>query len=147
MVHTKERWHDRIPFFCQKTVFLYFENIISPSQRTSQCRNWVTSSLAAKISCCLTRYSFVFMLNRSPNSFYMYIRVNNLAIVLASKNNTIAKHQIYLPRNSEYSFLGYDVYIRHFIYIFFIYYQVVYLCYISLRDRIFILFLFMTWPE
>ena len=34
-----------------------------------------------------------------------------------------------------------------FLYIFFIYYQVVYLCCISLRDRIFILFLLMTWPE
>ena len=49
------------PFFCQKTVFLYFENIISPSKRTSRCRIWVTSPLAAKISCCLTRCSFVFL--------------------------------------------------------------------------------------
>jgi hypothetical protein len=39
--------------------------------------------------------------NRSPNSFYMYIRVNNLAIVLASKDNTMAKYRIYLRRNSE----------------------------------------------
>ena len=60
LIHTKERWHDRIPFFSQKTIFLYFENIICPSQRTSRCRNWVTSPLAAKISCCLTRCTFVF---------------------------------------------------------------------------------------
>ena len=37
LVHTKERWHDCIPFFCQKTVFLYFGIIISPSQRTYRC--------------------------------------------------------------------------------------------------------------
>ena len=48
-------------FFCQKTVILYFENIIGPSQRTSRCRNWVTSPLAANIFCCLTRGSFVFL--------------------------------------------------------------------------------------
>jgi hypothetical protein len=46
-------------FFCQKTVILYFENTIGPSQRTSRCRNWVTSPLAANISCCLTRGYFV----------------------------------------------------------------------------------------
>jgi hypothetical protein len=37
------------PFFGQKTIFLYFENIISPSQRTSRCRNWFTSPLEAKV--------------------------------------------------------------------------------------------------
>ena len=41
------------------------------------------------------------------------------------------------------------MYERHFLYIFFIYYQVVYLCCISFCfvDRIFILFLLMTWSE
>jgi hypothetical protein len=47
-------------FFCQKTVFLYFGNIISPSQRTSRYRNLATSPLTAKLSCCLTRCTFVF---------------------------------------------------------------------------------------
>ena len=46
--------------FCQRTIFLYFENIISPSQHTSQCRNWVSLPLAAKISCSLTHCTFVF---------------------------------------------------------------------------------------
>jgi hypothetical protein len=78
------------PFFCLKKILLYFENIISPSQRISRCRNWVTSPLAAHISCCLTRCSFVcfFMLNRPQNA---YIRVINFAIVLASKDNTNGK--------------------------------------------------------
>ena len=55
------------PLFCQKTVFHYFENIISLSQRNSRCRNWVTSPRAAKISCCLTAARLFFMLNRPPN--------------------------------------------------------------------------------
>ena len=53
-----ERLH---PFFYQKTIFIWFENIIRPFQRTSRCRNWVTSPLAATTSCCLTRGSFVFL--------------------------------------------------------------------------------------
>jgi hypothetical protein len=47
------------PFFCQKTLILCFENIISPSKHTYRCWNWVTSPLAANTSCCLTRGSFV----------------------------------------------------------------------------------------
>ena len=47
------------PFFCQKTLILCFENIISPSKRTYRCWNWVTSPLAGNTSCCLTRGSFV----------------------------------------------------------------------------------------
>jgi hypothetical protein len=46
--------------FCQKTIIICFvcfcfENISSTSQRTSRCRNWVASPLAASITCCLTR--------------------------------------------------------------------------------------------
>ena len=73
LVHTKERWHNRMPFFCQKTIFLYFENIISSSQRTSRCRNWVTSPLAAKISCCLTRCTFVFYANQTTKFIGIFV--------------------------------------------------------------------------
>jgi hypothetical protein len=54
-------------FSVRKQRNICFENIISPSQRTCWCRNWVASPLAASISCCLTRGSLVFVLNRQHN--------------------------------------------------------------------------------
>jgi hypothetical protein len=42
-------------FILQKTVIWCFEIIISPSQRTSRCRKWVISPIAANMCCCLTR--------------------------------------------------------------------------------------------
>jgi hypothetical protein len=45
-------------FFCQKTVIVCFENIISPTQLTSRCRDWLQKYLA--VDC------FV-ILNRPPN--------------------------------------------------------------------------------
>ena len=58
-------------FCCQKTVIIFLENIINPSQHTSRCRNWAISPLAANIYCCLTRCSFVFILNR-PYTVQVY---------------------------------------------------------------------------
>ena len=71
------------PFFVSKFCFFYFENIISPSKCTTRCWNWLTVPLAANICCCLTRYSFVFMLGRQHKS-YRYI-------VLASKGNPMVE--------------------------------------------------------
>jgi len=68
------------PFF-SVNFFLHFENIISPSKRTTRCRKRVTLPVAAKIYCCLIRYSFVFMLNRPQKGYN----------VLASKGNTMAE--------------------------------------------------------
>ena len=70
------------PFFLS-ILFLYFENIIRPFKRTTRFRNWVTLPPAGKIYCWLTRYSFVFMLNR-PHKSYKYN-------VLASKDTTMTE--------------------------------------------------------
>jgi hypothetical protein len=86
-------------FFCQKTVIIFLENIISPSQRTSRCRNWAISPLAANIYCCFTPCSFVYILDR-PYTVQVY-SCTKMAIALASKDSTMAKHRIYLRRNSE----------------------------------------------
>jgi hypothetical protein len=65
----KGEWHDRIAFFLSEKIFLYFDNILRPSQRTSRCRNWVTSPLAAKIYCCLKPCSFVFFMLNGPENW------------------------------------------------------------------------------
>jgi hypothetical protein len=62
-----------------------------------------------------------------------------MAITLASKENTMGKLRKYLRRNSEYDLFGSDGYERNALYIFFIYYQVVYICCI--------LFCFVAWKD
>ena len=118
------------PFFCQKTVFLSFENIISPSQRTSRCRNWVTSPLAAKIYWCLTRCSFVFYAKQTTTFIGIFVYkiwpMFQLAWITQWQNTEFIYAEI-LNKTSLVLMFTSDI-----LYIFFyIYYPVVYLCCIS----------------
>ena len=69
-------------FFCQNVFFCTLKILLAPPSAPLDVEIWVTLPLAAKIYCCLTRYSFVVMLNRPQKSFGY--------IVLAREDNTMA---------------------------------------------------------
>ena len=67
LVHTKRGGTIASPIFRQKTVIVCLENIIRPSQRTSQCRNSAISPLVAKTYLAVSYVARFFMLNRPYN--------------------------------------------------------------------------------
>jgi hypothetical protein len=89
-----------------------------------------------------------FILNRQPN--VLNNSCKNMAIALAIKENTMAKPRMYLRRNSNKTSLALMV-TSEMLYIFstFIIKSSIHavFSFVSLRDRIFILFLLVTWPE
>ena len=77
------------PFFSVRKQY-FFTSMSKLGYIATSCKNILLSNTL-----------HVCFLCKIDNTIDRYIGVKNLDIVLASKDNTIAKHQIYLPRNSE----------------------------------------------
>ena len=127
-------------FFSQKTIFLYFENIISPVN-TTRCRNWVTSPLAAKISCSLTRCTFVFYAKQTTQFIdifaYKIWTLSQLARI-TQLQNTIFIYREILNKTSLALMFTSDILSIFFSLI--IKSSICCILFVSLSDRIFILF-------